>query len=100
MFRYVFHLRVRAILLAPILVFPVLSLLALQTFRATPYLYPKKASGRMTTASQQVSLRGEAALTHLKEQGLYSSLGQAVKAARYDAQPLPSGKAFEFFNPE
>jgi FG-GAP repeat protein/putative Ig domain-containing protein len=35
------------------------------------------------------TLRGEAALTRLKERGLYSSLGEAVKAARYNAQPLP-----------
>jgi FG-GAP repeat protein/putative Ig domain-containing protein len=35
------------------------------------------------------TLRGEAALIHLKERGLYASLGEAVKAARYNAQPLP-----------
>jgi hypothetical protein len=37
------------------------------------------------------TLRGEAALTYLKERGLYASLGEAVKAARYNSQPLPSG---------
>lgn len=37
------------------------------------------------------TLRGEAALTQLKERGLYASLGEAVKAARYNAPPLPPG---------
>ena len=46
------------------------------------------------------TLRGDAAIKHLKEQGLYSSLGEAVEATRYSAIAVRSGKAFEVVNPE
>lgn len=36
-----------------------------------------------TTGDALPALQGEAALNHLKEQGLYSSLQQALAAARY-----------------
>jgi hypothetical protein len=97
MLNHLLPARGRTVLLALILVagLPVLSLL---TFLNVLETHPSKASEG--TASNSLTLRGEAALTHLKEQGLYSSLGQAVKEARYSAQPLPSSKAFQFVNPE
>ena len=53
----------------------------------------KLSDGAAPTASLP-ALRGEAALTHLKQHGLYASLGEAVEVARYGAQPAPSGAAF------
>ncbi|HEY7546424.1 MAG TPA: hypothetical protein VID27_16160, partial [Blastocatellia bacterium] len=35
------------------------------------------------------SLRGEAAIEHLKEKGIYSSLAEAMQAARYKVYPTP-----------
>src|SRR6185436_6297227 len=101
MLSHIFHLRARTLLL-PLILFaglPVLSLLTFLNVLKTPYSHSTKAA-EGTTASNPLTLSGEAALTHLKEQGLYSSLGQAVKEARYSAQPLPSSKAFQFVNAE
>jgi FG-GAP repeat protein len=67
----------------------VLSLLTFLGMTAAIYRPWRKADGAKTNPGMP-TLRGEAALTHLKEQRLYSSLGEAVKAARYNVQPLPS----------
>jgi FG-GAP repeat len=100
MLKQLFHLRLPALLLA--LIFGGLSALSLLIFTWAPTLYLQRTepSEGITSASSPLTLRGDAALTHLKEQGLYSSLNEAVKAARFSAQPLPSGKAFQFFNLE
>lgn len=66
----------------------VLSLLILLALAAPRCWHWTKAESATTTEGLP-SLRGEEAITHLKEQGLYASLGEAVKAARYNAQPLP-----------
>src|SRR5215470_5922056 len=63
----------------------VLSLLMLLDLAASGYWRWKAVSA--TTPS----LRGEEAITHMKERGLYASLGEAVKAARSNAQALPPG---------
>ncbi|MGH9753669.1 MAG: putative Ig domain-containing protein [Blastocatellia bacterium] len=65
-----------------------LSTLFLLGLAASGYWYWTKAESATTTDGLP-TLRGEAALTRLKERGLYASLGEAVKAARYNAQPLP-----------
>src|SRR5262245_46697883 len=44
-------------------------------------------------------LSGQAAVEHLKQEGLYGSLTEAVAAARYNADPLPSPDYYEFSNP-
>jgi hypothetical protein len=67
----------------------VLSLLIFFALAAPGCWQGAKAESAKTTEGLP-TLRGEAALTHLKEQGLYSSLGEAVKAARYNVQPLPN----------
>ena len=66
----------------------VLSLLILLALAAPRCWHWTKAESATTTEGLP-SLRGEEAITHLKERGLYASLGEAVKAARYNAQPLP-----------
>ena len=66
----------------------VLSLLIFLALAAPRYWHGTKAESATTTAGLP-TLRGEAALTHLKEQGLYASLGEAAKAARHSAQLLP-----------
>ena len=68
----------------------VLSLLIFLALAAPRCWKGTKAESATTTAGLP-TLRGEAALTHLKERGLYSSLGEAIKAARYNAQALPPG---------
>jgi hypothetical protein len=70
----------------------VLSLLTFLALAAPHYWQRTKAESAATTAGLP-ALRGEAALTHLKERGLYSSLGEAVNAARHSAQPLPQAIA-------
>jgi hypothetical protein len=47
-----------------------------------------------TTGDQPPALQGEAALNHLKEQGLYGSLQEAVTVARYGfyQEPKRSGE--------
>jgi hypothetical protein len=44
-------------------------------------------------------LRGQAAVEHLKQEGIYASLAEAVKASLYKAEALPSGDAYRFSNP-
>ncbi len=66
----------------------VLSLLIFIALAASGYRHWTKAESA-TTNEGLPTRRGEGAITHLKEQGLYASLGEAVKAARYSAQPLP-----------
>src|SRR5262245_55319949 len=44
-------------------------------------------------------LRGQAAVERLKQEGLYDTLAEAVAAARYDADALPSPDAYQFSNP-
>ncbi len=66
----------------------VLSLLILLALAAPRCWHWTKAESATTTEGLP-SLRGEEAITHLKERGLYASLGEAVKAARYNAQLLP-----------
>ena len=70
----------------------VLSLLIFLALAAPRCWHGTKAESATTTAGLP-ALRGEAALTHLKEQGLYASLSEAAKAARHSAQLLPPGIA-------
>ena len=51
------------------------------------------------TANPLPDLRGLEAVEHLKQEGLYDTLAEAVAAARYNADTLPSGDAFRFSNP-
>src|SRR5215471_3122669 len=46
-----------------------------------------RARIKQTLAPLMPSLRGEAATVYLTQQGLYNSLGEAVKATRYGATP-------------
>jgi hypothetical protein len=97
-----FHPGRRKLLLGLALV-GVVSALAHLCFRnliGTGFQHRSDASAVMTPILIPSALRGDAAITHLKEQGLYSSLGEAVTGARYSAHPLRSGKAFEVINPE
>jgi len=68
----------------------VLSLLILLGLVASGYWRRAKAVNA-TTNEGLPSLRGEEVITHMKERGLYASLGEAVKAARANAQALPTG---------
>jgi FG-GAP repeat/Putative Ig domain len=52
-----------------------------------------------STANPLPELRGRAAVEHLKREGAYSSLAEAVKASLYKAEALPSGDAYRFSNP-
>jgi hypothetical protein len=45
------------------------------------------------------NLQGGAATTYLQEQGLYSSLAEAMAAARYKVQALPTANTFQLSNP-
>src|SRR5215475_10782706 len=67
----------------------VLSLLILLGLAASGYRRAKEVGA--TTNEGLPSLRGEEAITHMKERGLYASLGEAVKAARANALALPTG---------
>jgi hypothetical protein len=62
---------------------------------------PGKARIAHAPVAAMPSLRGEAATEYLKQQGLYSSLGEAAKAARYGVYTSsPSrGEAFYADNP-
>src|SRR5688572_8663316 len=44
-------------------------------------------------------LRGQEAVEHLKQEGLYDSLAEAMAAAKYDADTLPTIDAYQFSNP-
>jgi hypothetical protein len=68
----------------------VLSFLILLGLAASGYWRWAKAASA-TTNEGPPSLRGEEAINHLKERGLYASLGEAVKAARSNALALPPG---------
>ncbi len=73
------------VIIRHIIVLSLLIFLAL----ATPRCWQGTKAESATTTAGLPTLRGDAAVTHLKERGLYSSLGEAIKAARYSAQPLP-----------
>src|SRR5215475_8338985 len=68
----------------------VLSLLILLGLAASGYWRWAKAAPA-TTHEGLPSLRGQEAITHMKERGLYASLAEAVKAARANVQALPAG---------
>ena len=68
----------------------ILSLLISLCLTASGYWRWLKAESATTTKGLP-SLRGEAAITQLKERGIYSSLREAVKASRQSAAPLTSG---------
>src|SRR5262245_41928105 len=44
-------------------------------------------------------LHGQAAVEYLKQAGLYDTLAEAMAAARYNADALPSPDAYQFSNP-
>ncbi len=46
----------------------------------------QKAEGRIEASTTMPALRGEEAVSYLKEQGLYGSLSEAMSAARYSVQ--------------
>ena len=50
-------------------------------------------------ANSLPDLRGQAAVEHLKQEGLYDSLAEAMAAARYNSDALASGDAYQFSNP-
>jgi len=52
-----------------------------------------------STVNPLPELRGRAAVEHLKREGIYASLAEAVKASLYKAEALPSGDAYRFSNP-
>ena len=52
-----------------------------------------------SAANSLPELRGQAAVEHLKREGIYASLAEAVKASLYKAEALPSGDAYRFSNP-
>jgi len=52
-----------------------------------------------STVNPLPELRGQAAVEHLKREGIYASLAEAVKASLYKAEALPSGDAYRFSNP-
>jgi hypothetical protein len=60
-----------------------IGLLGLMIVAALIFASTGKARIVHTPVSAMPSLRGEAATEYLKQQGLYSSLGEAVKAARF-----------------
>src|SRR5215510_3624751 len=49
-------------------------------------------------ANSLPDLHGRAAVEHLKQEDLYDSLAEAVAAARYNADALPSPDAYQFSN--
>jgi len=83
-----------------------IGLLGLVVASAAIFASSGKARIKQTPAAPMPNLRGEAATEYLKQQGLYSSLGEAVKAARYvvyPSSPLEGEKGGESFyadNPE
>src|SRR5215813_15054130 len=60
---------------------------------------PVNHSKTVAPANPLPDLRGKAAVEHLKREGLYDTLAEAVAAARYNANPLPSPDAYQFSNP-
>jgi uncharacterized protein (TIGR03437 family) len=53
----------------------------------------------LAPANPLPDLRGQAVVEHLKQEGLYTSLAEAMAAARYSSNTLPSGDAYQFSNP-
>ncbi len=51
-----------------------------------------------STVNPLPELRGQAAVEHLKQEGVYASLAEAVKASLYKAEAQPSGDAYRFSN--
>ena len=82
-----------------------LGLLGLLVAAAAIFVSVGKARIAHTPASAMPSLRGESAIGYLKQQGLYDSLGEVVKAARYGVHPSSPyegemrGEAFYADNP-
>jgi hypothetical protein len=69
-----------------------LSAVALTVLLGSLFLIPELS--RSAPGSALPALQGEAAITHLKEQGLYDSLEAALTAARYRVRPTErSGQA-------
>ena len=68
----------------------VLSFLIILGLAASGYWFWTKAESATTTEGLP-ALRGDEAITHLKELGLYSLLGEALNTARYNAKALPPG---------
>jgi hypothetical protein len=60
---------------------------------------PVHHSKAIATANPLPNLRGTEAVEHLKQEGLYASLAEALAAARYNAEPLPSPHSYKFSNP-
>src|SRR5262249_23159965 len=60
-----------------------------------PFNYPKTIAPTKPLSN----LRGQAAVEHLKREGLYTSLADAVAAARFNADALPSPDTYQFSNP-
>jgi hypothetical protein len=63
------------------------------------YRVPVNYAKTGAPANPLPDLRGHAAVEHLKQEGLYNTLAEAVAAARYNADPAPSGDAYRFSNP-
>src|SRR5262249_30050618 len=64
-----------------------ISLLGLLIAAAAILASPGAVRIARTSAAPMPALRGEAATDYLNQQGLYHSLGEAVKAARYGVHP-------------
>src|SRR5215470_9361334 len=60
-----------------------------------PVNHPKTVA----SANPLPDLHGQAAVEHLKQEGLYDTLAEAMAAARYNADSLPSPGAYQFSNP-
>src|SRR5215813_5315136 len=60
-----------------------------------PVNHPKTVA----SANPLPTLHGQAAVEHLKQEGLYDTLAEAMAAARYNADGLPSPDAYQFYNP-
>src|SRR5262245_14564287 len=59
---------------------------------------PVNHTKTVAPANHLTDLQGQAAVEHLKQEGLYGSLTEAVAAARYNADSLPSPGAYQFSN--
>jgi hypothetical protein len=83
-----------------------ISSLGLLVVAAAIFASPGKARIEQAPDPPMPGLRGEMAIEYLKQQGLYNSLGEAVKAARYGVYPSSPpregekrGEAFYADNP-
>src|SRR5262245_24595290 len=59
---------------------------------------PVNHARTVTPANPLPDLRGQEAVEHLKQEGLYDTLAEALAAARYNADLMPSGDAYQFTN--